>query len=74
MLNIIKKEDVDVKLLIAKRGINQKDFANNIGISQSYLSQLVNGLKKPSPATAGRIAKALKVDVNEIFFITSGNK
>lgn len=74
MLEVLKKENTDFKLLIAKKGISQKEFAEFIGISSTYLSQLINGKRKPSPSVAGKIAKGLNVNVEEIFFIQIGNK
>lgn len=74
MLQMSKKEHSDIKLLIAKKGISQKEFAEFIGISDSYLSQVINGKKKPSPSTAGKIANGLDININEIFFISNGNK
>lgn len=74
MLEVLKKEEVDIKLLIAKKGISQKEFADEIGISNSYLSLLINGKKNPSPSTAGKIASGLMVNVEDIFFIIDGNK
>ncbi|PPA70183.1 helix-turn-helix domain-containing protein [Jeotgalibacillus proteolyticus] len=64
---ITKIKQGSVRLLIAKKGMSHRDFAKSIGISHSYLSQLVNGKRKPSPSTAGKIALGLNVDLSEIF-------
>jgi transcriptional regulator with XRE-family HTH domain len=67
MVLVSKNEQTDFRLLIAKRGMSQREFANDIGISHAYLSQLINGKKKPSPSTAGKIAKGLQVNIEDIF-------
>lgn len=74
MLEVVKNEKFDFRLLIAKKGISQKEFARSIGISNSYLSQIINKKRNPSPWMAGKIARGLKVEVEDIFFIESGNK
>lgn len=43
---------------LTQTGERQKDFAARAGISQAYLSQIMNGHRRPSLAVAARIARA----------------
>lgn len=49
------------------KGFSLTDLAKEIGVGVSYLSQIVNGKKKPSPKLAKKIADALEVEVEDIF-------
>jgi len=46
---------------------SQADLAANSGISIPFLSEIERGNKWPFPDTLGRIAKALNVQVRELF-------
>lgn len=56
-----------VLLAIAQSGYSLRGFADKIGISQGYLSQLLKGDKTPSPTVAYKIAKGLETDVTDVF-------
>lgn len=58
-----------VRLKIAKEGKSLRDFARKIGISQSYLSQLLNKKHPPSAQVAYKIANGLGEEVDKIFLI-----
>lgn len=45
----------------------QKDLAQEIGTSKIYISMLENGKRSPSVPMAKLIAKALKIDWQDIF-------
>ncbi|EMC0291638.1 MULTISPECIES: helix-turn-helix domain-containing protein [Staphylococcus] len=49
------------------KGFNLSDLSNKAEISSTYLSQIVNGKKTPSPKLAKKIADALDVDIEDIF-------
>jgi len=49
----------------------QQELADMVGIQRPYLSELENGKNEPGGLLMLKIAKALGVDVNEIFFISS---
>ena len=53
-------------LMLAKNSMNTRDLAKECGIGESTLSKIINGLSEPRPATLGRIAKVLGVDVEKI--------
>lgn len=49
--------------------IKQKELADMVGIQRPYLSDLENNKYEPGGLLMLKIAKALCIDVNEIFFI-----
>lgn len=49
------------------KGYDLSDLSNLIGVGISYLSQIVNGKKVPSPKLAKKIADALEVEIEDIF-------
>ncbi len=71
MLKVHFKDVHKVRLEIAKRGLTLNDFASDIGISQSYLSQLLNESNTPSPRVAFKISNGLGVDFEEFFLINN---
>ncbi len=48
-----------------KKGLSQKDLANQAHISNTYLSDIEVGRTKPSLKTLQNLAKALEVDARE---------
>lgn len=54
-----------IKLLLAEQELRQSELAEKAGMSRQNLSTILNR-GTCSPANAGRIAKALGVDVTEI--------
>lgn len=49
-----------LKSYLAAARIKQTDFAAKVGISPSFLSDILHGNRTPSLATAGRIAEATR--------------
>ena len=50
------------------RGMTSKDLATAIGISAGYLSEIETGKKEGSISVFRSIAKALRVDVDDLFW------
>lgn len=50
---------------ITRKGVTQEDLAAMVGKTQSYVSQLVRGAKRPSPELAIALARALDADARE---------
>lgn len=50
--------------------VNQRDFAKTLGVSESHLSQIVTGKRKPSVKLAKKIMDATNdhVSLSELFF------
>ena len=55
-----------IKELLGEKGIEQKELAAKVGISEAMMSFIVNGLKEPSLTILGRIAKVLGVPAAEL--------
>jgi len=49
-------------------GLSQRQLAKNVGISNTYLSDIENGRTTPSVKTFAKIARALTLDCNEIIY------
>ena len=56
-----------LKELLSQKGIPLKDFAATSGISQSNLSNYINGNISPTLDTLKKIASHLGIDVVELF-------
>ena len=55
-----------IRELLDEKDIEQKQIAEQVGISEAMMSFIVNGLKEPSLTVLTRIAKALDVPVAEL--------
>lgn len=49
------------------RGITQEDLALEAGLNRAYIGYIERGERNPSTDTLVKIAKALKVSLNELF-------
>jgi transcriptional regulator with XRE-family HTH domain len=58
---------IRLKLLRKKLGITLEVLADKAGMTKSYLSKVERGLNTPSIATALKLARALNVNVEELF-------
>lgn len=59
----LNREKVDI--ILARKGVTVSALCKNAGFSRNRFYTVMN-IKKISPMTAGRVAKALGVDVTEI--------
>lgn len=66
-MKIVIKDTYATKLDIIKLGVNMRQFANRLDIGQSYLSNILQGKKNPSPALAKRIADEIGKPIQEVF-------
>jgi transcriptional regulator with XRE-family HTH domain len=57
----------NIKFLRSKRSFTQASLAEKADISIIYLSSIERGTKYPKPDILARIAKALEVEVFELF-------
>lgn len=57
-----------LKLLRIAYGYKPKDVAEKLGISQSMLSQIESGLKKPTNELLERYGKVFKIRVSTLMF------
>ena len=66
-MKIVIKDTYATKLDIIKLGVNMRQFANRLDIGKSYLSNILQGKKNPSPALAKRIADEIGKPIQEVF-------
>ena len=59
--------DLKLKEILAQRGITLKDFAASSGISQSNLSNYLNGNISPTLDTLKKMATTLNSELSELF-------
>ena len=59
--------ELRLKEILVQRGITLKEFAISSGISQSNLSNYLNGNISPTLETLKKIAAHLDIDVVELF-------
>ena len=52
---------------LKKRGIKQRALADQLGVSEPYISDVARGKKTPSVAVCLQIAKILGVHVEQLF-------
>ncbi|MEE3923826.1 helix-turn-helix domain-containing protein [Pseudomonas viridiflava] len=58
---------IQLKILRKKMGITLEQLASQTDLTKSYLSKVERGLSSPSIAVALKLAKALKVQAEELF-------
>lgn len=58
----------------ARIGVNQQNFGKMAGVSRQTISLIERGDYSPSVTLALRIAKALEVSVEDVFYLTGGKK
>ena len=56
-----------VKRIRTMRGMNQVDLAKASGVSQNTISEIETGRREARPATLGKLARALGVDIADFF-------
>lgn len=57
----------NIRELLEKKGITQKELANLIGVTETAMSRYVNGNRIPKATTCIKIAKALDCTVEELY-------
>lgn len=61
----------NVRISIAEKGHTLRSFSKEIGVSHSFMSQIINGKRCASPVVAKKVADGLNVDITDIFFVES---
>lgn len=59
--------ELRLKEILIQKGITLKDFSAQSGISQSNLSNYINGNISPTLDTLNRIASGLNINIVELF-------
>ncbi|PTI99137.1 helix-turn-helix transcriptional regulator [Staphylococcus simulans] len=65
-MTILINSNIFKKAMFLK-GLNLSELSIKTEVSTTYLSQIVNGKKVPSPKLAKKIANALDVEIEDIF-------
>ena len=73
-LKIILKNSEDFKKLLIIKGFTQRGLGRAIGVSETYATQLSNGVRNPGPQVARKISETLDVEFDDIFFIENACK
>ena len=68
---MIQKEKVpsqgeEIRAARKRKGLTQKQLAEKMGVTETYISQYERDLRRPKPDTIKRIAAALEVDAFSI--------
>lgn len=66
-MKIYIKDTNATKRAIYESGVNFEQFAEQVGMNVSYLSQVLNRRVSVSIKMARRIAEALDADIKEVF-------
>lgn len=59
-----------IRKILARKNMSQNCFAMRLGVSSGYMSQLMSGVRNPSPVLREKILAELKMNENgfdEIF-------
>ncbi len=56
-----------IKEIRTEKGLTQKELSKLSGVSESYIGDLERNEKIPSIITICKLAKALEVDIKELF-------
>ena len=67
MSEIEEKFGERLKELRKERGLSQEFLSKKAGLDRTYEGKIERGQKSPSLNTIGRLAKALEVDLEELF-------
>jgi transcriptional regulator with XRE-family HTH domain len=73
-VQIVFKNPDDFRKRLLINGYSLRSFAQQVGLSSPYLSQIINNKRNPSGKVAKTITDELSLDFDDIFFIHSVNK
>lgn len=65
-MNVLINSNALKKAMFLK-GLNLSDLAIKTKVSTTYLSQIINGKKIPSPKLAKKIANVLDLNIEDLF-------
>ena len=52
----------EIRAARKRKGLTQKQLAEKMGVTETYISQYERGLRQPKPETVKRIADALGIE------------
>ncbi len=59
----------NIRQTIRKRNMTQADLAQRVGVKREYLNRIINRKVTPTVPLGMRIAKALKVPMEDLFIV-----
>lgn len=62
-----------IKEIMTQKGVSREDLANKVGVSNTTISNICSETNYPKLDLLPKLAKALKVDIRELFIPTKGN-
>lgn len=69
----VKLNGAAIKMVLAQRNTSQNALAKGMGLSDSYFSQMVRGVRCPSPKMRQRILDGLTpMTFDELFVVQDG--
>lgn len=74
MSNLLIKNAEEVYSKMALKGYNVKLLSSTVGVTNPYLSSILNGKRTPSPSLAKKIADSLSLEIGDIFYIKESCK
>lgn len=66
MQSAAKKLGENIRRIRLERGLTQVELSKRLKVDRGYISNVERGLKNPTLSTIERVAKVLKVSVNEL--------
>ena len=66
-MSVQSRVSINIQRIRREKDLSQEEVAHRADIHQTYLSGVETGKRNPSILVVERIAKALGVDVSEIF-------
>lgn len=73
-MKITVKDVAALKERVVRSGYSLRGFGRAMGISSSYVVQICNGDRNPSPEVAKKMTDTLKCEFDDIFFIERAHK
>lgn len=55
-----------LKNVLEQKGIQQKDLANEVGVSEAFMSYIIKGYKQPSVTLLKRMSEYLGVPMDDL--------
>ena len=69
----VKLNGAAIKMVLAQRNTSQNALAKGMGLSDSYFSQMVRGVRNPSPKMRQRILDGLApMTFDDLFVVEDG--
>ncbi|WP_239749978.1 helix-turn-helix transcriptional regulator [Mammaliicoccus sp. H-M34] len=65
----LSSKSYQLKATLMKKGYSITHLAKSTGYNISYVNQIINGKRYPSPKTASIIAKELEMEIEDLFEI-----